>query len=78
MRFVPIRPAMARILGERSLAFLIVLECPVLGRGCPTLRHASLNFHASSLKIMREVEPKVIAGPILGIEAIWARRVNQE
>lgn len=37
---------------------------------------ASLYFHASSPKIMREVEPKVIDGPVLGIEAIWVRRVR--
>ncbi|KAI5667646.1 hypothetical protein M9H77_17499 [Catharanthus roseus] len=50
---------MAHILGERSLAFLIILECLVFGGGwIPTLRITSLYFHASSLKIMRELEPK--------------------
>lgn len=43
------------ILGDKSFAFQIILECPKLGLGwMPTLYLTLLCFHASSLKIMRE------------------------
>lgn len=76
-RLLPIRPVTALILGVRSLEFQIFLECLVFSCGrIPILAQATSWFQASPPKATLEVEPKVMVGRSLGMEAVRDKRAQ--